>query len=157
MDNEIVLFDARRYKRNPGFVKVQCLLQESLDDFDLKEEIVRSLLDTPTPERGVELLEKICRATKGSALRVCLEIAHDLYEGCAEINPAEEEEDDARPIKASDPDQALQQILLAEKTRRQPRPRHSGVSLKSYTYDRVYFFYTDPKKLQDADTIRIVR
>jgi len=159
--NEIVLYDIRKYKRPKGFIKVSCLLENTFDDEDLKDEIIRCLIDTPCADQAVRLIQESHQATPRSALQACINIANDLLANIEGIEPPtfiKEEEDNSRD-NTSFAALALQNSLTKVKKQKNERGRHYRhpiVSLKQYTFYRIYYFYADPAKVDQGLPIRFV-
>ncbi len=136
-------------------------VEHVLDDPELKDEVITLLLDSPYIERAVELLEKICKATKESACRVCMEIINDLLEAPDKINPPFEKDDmcgshDA--FSGGSVDSALNQSLETVKinSKLEKRYRHPLAWCKNYTYHRLKHFYADPTKIGKGNKVKIV-
>jgi hypothetical protein len=139
-----------------GFVEVTYPAPHALEDADLREEMVNYLVDTLFPEQAVDLLVRAKKATKESAIELCLEMANDLLVG--EVNlPRERDPEEDRPGLASDPGEFLIKFLDDEKKKKREKPyyRHAGVANKTYIYRRIDHFYTLPENLNKSGKIRI--
>jgi len=158
MENEVVLYDVTKYSKKEGYITVKHVIKHPLFDVEIKDEIVRLLLEASDPRRAVKFMRESCNCTEESACKVCLEILSDLYENVQEINFFEEEnegEKSSRPSVA-DPGTGLLQISQERKKEKQKGRRHIGVANKIYYFDKIHLFYADPDKLDKAENFRIL-
>lgn len=159
--DEVLLYDVRRHRKPDGFVKVSCVLENTFDDEDLKDEIIKCLIDTPYAGEAVRMIHEGYQTTPRSALQACIEIANDLLENVEGIEPPPFVENDEETTKdnISAPELALQhsvEKMRRQRARRGRHYRHPVVSMKQYVYQRVYYFYADPSKLDQGLPVRFV-